>query len=117
MEHGRPDQIAVAIHHGVCTAEFVRFFGVQCRVNSSEDYISAATARHSSDLVTTQRVPGVDADADSVAFLDLSGSIGFSVSSTSTGSPKELGLAAAMANNHRGVITAVPNDTSLGLTG
>ncbi len=39
-----------------------------------------------------------------------------SVSSTIRGVPKRSGVAAASTYNHRGVITAVPNDKSLGLT-
>jgi hypothetical protein len=43
-------------------------------------------------------------------------SIGSSVSSTISGSPHILGVAAARTYSHRGVMTATPKDTWLGFT-
>src|SRR5579864_654105 len=47
---------------------------------------------------------------------NVSKSIFSRVSSTSTGSPNSLGVAPASTYSQRGVITAVPKETSLGLT-
>src|SRR4029453_102313 len=44
------------------------------------------------------------------------GSNDSSVSSARMGSPKRAGVAAASTNIHRGVMTATPNEMSLGLT-
>src|ERR1039458_4355966 len=46
----------------------------------------------------------------------VSGTICSRDSSTRMGSPAICGVAAASTNSHRGVITAVPNELSLGLT-
>src|SRR6516162_8201169 len=46
----------------------------------------------------------------------VAGSICSRDSSTRTGVPADGGVAAARTNNHRGVITAVPKELSLGLT-
>src|SRR6185312_5251488 len=48
--------------------------------------------------------------------LMLSGTILSSDSSTRMGAPADSGVAAASTNSHRGVMTAVPNELSLGLT-
>src|SRR5579863_4452439 len=46
----------------------------------------------------------------------VSGTICSSDSSTRIGSPSSRGVAAASTNSHRGVITAVPKELSLGFT-
>src|SRR5580658_9100995 len=46
----------------------------------------------------------------------VSGTICSSDSSTRIGSPASRGVAAASTNSHRGVMTAVPKELSLGLT-
>src|SRR5262245_61891674 len=47
----------------------------------------------------------------------VSGSMVSSVSSTMTGSPQAVPVAEARTYSHRGVMTATPNDTLLGLIG
>ena len=78
--------------------------------------VRAALPRLAADLVPAQRVERVDADADDVAGAMASKSIGSSVSSMTLGSPYPRGVAAASTYSQRGVITAVPNEISLGLT-
>ena len=84
-------------------------------VNAAEDDPGAALARHPADFVAAQRIARMDADADDVARGDLVMSMGSSVSSTRWGSPHCVPVAAARTYSHRGVMTATPNDTWLGL--
>src|SRR5437867_3372149 len=43
------------------------FFGKERGVNTSEDDIRPALARHSSDLIATERISRMDADADGIS--------------------------------------------------
>jgi hypothetical protein len=51
-------------------AALQRFFGVERGVNTAKDNPCAALARQSADLVATQGVAGVNADADKVSRPD-----------------------------------------------
>ena len=42
-------------------------------MNAAEDDVGAACTRDLSDFVATQRIPGVDPDADDIARSDLPG--------------------------------------------
>ena len=76
----------------------------------------AALARLPADRVAAQGVAGVDADADDVARLDS-----FEVDRLERLVAEHgiaetpAGVAAASTYSHRGVMTAVPKETSLGL--
>ena len=115
-QHLTPDVIAIAPRHRVRAAELDRLVRIERRVNAAVDDVRAALARRAPDFVAAQRVAGMDADADDVAGCTLAGSNRSSVSSTMTGSPKRSGVAAASTKSQRGVMTAIPNDTSLGFT-
>jgi hypothetical protein len=46
---------------------------VERRVNTAEDDVRAARTREPSDFVTTQRIPGMDSDADDIAWGHVCG--------------------------------------------
>jgi hypothetical protein len=62
-----PDHVAVALDHAVRAAELCRLFRKERRVNAAVHDPRASLAREASDFVATQRVPGVNPDADHVA--------------------------------------------------
>ena len=94
----------------------MRFFGIQSGVNSAKDHECAAFPRYLADLISAERVRSVDPDPDGIARMNASSDrAGARVSSTRIGSPSDDGVAAASTYCQRGVITAVPNDTLLGL--
>ena len=68
------------------------------------------------NLVAAQRITGSGADPDHVTGVEVLKSSGSSVSSVMTGSPYWRGVAPAMTNNQRGVMTPTPKETWLGLT-
>ena len=84
-------------------------------MNAAEDDPGAALARQPADLVAAQRVAGVDADADDVARRELRGVDGVErfVHEVRIAPPSP--VAAASTYSQRGVMTATPNETSLGL--
>jgi hypothetical protein len=116
VEDRWPDEIAIAGDHGVSAAMLAHFVREQRRVNAAEHHICSSCARCLTDPISAQRIPCMDADADHVARLHESSSIGSRVSSTRSGVPWRAGVAAASTYCQRGVMTAVPKDTSLGLT-
>src|SRR5437762_8042813 len=95
------------------TTKLMRFVRIERGVNPSEHDISAAPACDLPDFIAAQRIGRVDADAHNVARLNLvrvcrdKGLV--------QASPKIRGVAAASTYNQRGVMTAVPKETSLGL--
>src|SRR4030095_8203461 len=57
----------------VRTAEFMRFVGIKRGVNAAKHHESTGGPRAYPALVSTQRVPRVNADADDIARLDFTG--------------------------------------------
>src|SRR5581483_7803708 len=66
----RPDDVAVAPHHGMRRALDSRFVWKQRRVNPAVDDVRAARPDLAADFVPAKRVAGVDADADDVPGID-----------------------------------------------
>ena len=97
-------------------AELVRLVRIERRVNAAEDHPGAALPRDPPHLMAAQRIGGVDADADDVAGLDGLGYNGFQRLVNDQRIAILRGVAAASTYSHRGVITPIPNATSLGLT-
>ena len=112
-----PDGVAVALDDGGGAAELVGFLGIERGVDAAEDHRGAGRLGGAADLVAAQRVAGVDADADDVTRLDrreverLERFVG-----DDAGRRTPAGVAAAMTNSQRGVMTPTPNETWLGLT-
>src|SRR5262249_47159064 len=69
-DHLLPDQVAVAAYDGVGSSLSCRFVGKERRVNAAEHHPCAARAHLASDLIPAERVAGVDANADDVAFAN-----------------------------------------------
>ena len=67
VEHDRPGHVAVALHHRVRAAKALRFLGVERGVNAAVDHDRAARPGLGPDLVATQGVAGVNAQADHVS--------------------------------------------------
>jgi hypothetical protein len=84
-------------------------------VDAAVDDPGAALAGHAADLVAAQGVAGVDADADDVAGLDAFGDDLLEGFVDQDGVAGGAGVAAARTKSHRGVMTAVPKELSLGL--
>src|SRR5262249_3633132 len=59
----RPDHVAVAAHDCVRSSLACRLVGEQCRVNTAENHPRAARADLTPDLIPTERVTGMDANA------------------------------------------------------
>ena len=108
-----PDQVAVALHHGVRLAALERLLRKQRGVNAAVHDPGAALAGHAADLVAAQRVAGVDADADDVAGRDCRWIDRLERFVDENGIADTSGVAAASTNSHRGVMTAVPKELSL----
>ena len=109
-EHLRPDDVAVAFDDGVRAAEVdapppgTASRGCRRRPPSPRALASVP------DFVAAQRVAGVNADADDVAWLDVSRASDSSVSSTMRGVPHAAGVAPASTNSQRGVMTPTPKE-------
>ena len=71
--HPRPGDVAVALHHGVGSAQLVRFLWVECGVNAAEDDVGPARARQPADFIPAQGVGRMDPDPHDVAPLELGG--------------------------------------------
>ena len=115
-EEAAPGDVAVALDDGVGFAMGEGLFGEKGGVDSAVDDDGAAGVGEAADLVAAEGVAGVDADADDVAGRMVAGSSCSMDSSTRMGSPITRGVAAARTKSQRGVMTAVPNELSLGLT-
>jgi hypothetical protein len=99
----------------VRSSQLKGLFGIQCGVNSTENYVRSLAPRHFVNLVTAQRARGMNANPDRIARVNRGRIYLRKVSSTKTGSPKLLGVVAASTYCQHGLLTAVPNDTLLGL--
>src|SRR5205823_687967 len=67
LDDARPDDVAVAAHDRVRLTVSRGFVRKQRGMNAAEDDPGAALAHLASDLVTAERVAGMNADADDVA--------------------------------------------------
>ena len=65
-----PDHIAIALYHGVRSAQFRRFLRIERRVNSAENDSRALCASRVADLISPQSVAGVNTDAHHIPSLD-----------------------------------------------
>jgi hypothetical protein len=54
----------------MCVSKLAAFIRIQRGMDPPEDHRGAARTRRAADLVATQRIAGVDADADDVTTLD-----------------------------------------------
>src|SRR2546423_13163688 len=72
-QHLCPDDVAVTFYDGVSAAQLMSFVRIESGVNSSENYVRASIPCHFPDFVPTERIRGVDSDADNIARLDLVG--------------------------------------------
>jgi hypothetical protein len=70
IEYDRPDDVAIAPHHGVRAAKAVCLVRVQAGMNPTEDHGCASSACGGADLVAPKRIAGMNADADDIARLD-----------------------------------------------
>lgn len=61
-QHLRPNDISVTFHYGVGRPELVRLLRVEAGVNAAEDHVGALFSGSASDLVSAERVAGVDSD-------------------------------------------------------
>src|SRR4051794_21359967 len=111
----RPHEIAIPFDDGVRSAVLERLLGKERGVNAAEDDPRAALARQPSDFVAAPRVAGVDADADHVAAGDRVELDPIECLVNEMWITHSVGVAAASTYSHRGVMTATPNDTWLGL--
>src|SRR5690349_641756 len=68
-----PDQVAIALHHGVRLPELLRFIRVKTRMNAAEDDECSAGTRQPANLKSAQRIGSVDADPNDVARLYVFG--------------------------------------------
>ena len=71
VDHRAERVVAVAADHGVGAAEIVRLVRKERCVDAAEYDLGPALTRGAPDLVATQRIARVDADADDVARLHL----------------------------------------------
>ena len=111
-----PGEIAVAGDHSVRLAALEGLFRKQGGVNAAVDHPGAPAARHPAHGVAAQSIAGCTLMPTMSPGWMVSGTICSSDSSTRMGSPATRGVAAASTNSHRGVMTAVPKELSLGLT-
>jgi hypothetical protein len=75
-EHLCPNDIAITLYYGMGCAEFMGLVGIQGSVNATEDDIGAAFACQFADLVSPERIGGVDANANDISSLNSSGIYG-----------------------------------------
>jgi hypothetical protein len=68
-EHDRPDDITIALDHGMGSSKLVRLIGVQRRVDATKDNRRASLPGEGTDLVAAKRIAGVNPDAHDVARL------------------------------------------------
>src|SRR5579863_4190538 len=68
-----PRDVAITLDHRVRAAEFERFIGIKSRVDSAKDYKCAPAARHLANLVTAQRVRGMNSNADRISRVNRVG--------------------------------------------
>src|SRR5580692_1104877 len=68
-----PRDVAVTLDHRVRAAEFERFVGIKSGVNSAKDYKCAPAARHLANLVTAQRVRGMNTNPDRISRVNRVG--------------------------------------------
>src|SRR5271165_6070672 len=73
LQHSCPDDVAVALHHGMSASEFERFFGIESGVNAAVNDIRPTSARSAADFVAAERIAGVNANADDIALMDRGG--------------------------------------------
>src|SRR5437879_8668842 len=59
----RPNQIAVAFHHGMSAAPLQSLVRIKRGVDASKNHESSAVSRHLSQRIPAQRVAGMYADA------------------------------------------------------
>ena len=76
----------------------------------------SARAGHLAHRIAAERIAGVYADAHNIAGLDALRHNLLERLIDEDRVTSNLGVAAASTNNHRGVITAVPKELSLGFT-
>jgi hypothetical protein len=57
----------------VRAAEFERFVGIKGGVNSAEDYIGSLAARQFANLVTAQRISGMNTNPDRISRVNRVG--------------------------------------------
>ena len=96
----------------MCASECMGLGRIERRVNAAEDDVGAARTRELSDFVATQRIRRYGSRYPTTSpGASCAASKGSSVSSATIGSPHREGVAAASTYSHRGVMTAVPNDT------
>lgn len=62
-----PRKVAVTLDHCVRSSPLKGLFGIQCGVNSTENYVRSLAPRHFANLVTAQRVRGMNANPDRIA--------------------------------------------------
>lgn len=72
-DHRCPYQIAIAFDHAVCAAKFERLVGKERGVNPAEDHVRAASACDLSDLITSQRICGMNSNSYNVAAINARG--------------------------------------------
>ena len=111
-----PRKIAVTFHHSVSIAATQGFFGKQRSVNTAVYHPRAASARHPADLIPTQSITCMYADADYISRHDAFRHNLLQRLIDKDGISRRFGVAAARTNSHLGVMTAVPNELSLGFT-
>jgi len=70
LQHGRPDEVTVSLDHRMRPSNAVRLLRIECGVNSAEDDVGTALPCQSPNLISTQRIPRMDADADDISTLD-----------------------------------------------
>ena len=61
-----PDNIAIAFYHRVCASKFKRFLGIKRGMNPAKDNVRAPAPCDLPNLITAQRIDGVNADSDHV---------------------------------------------------
>ena len=70
-EHLRPHYISVAFDNCVGTTQFLRFKGIESRVDASENHVCATITSDSPNLVPTKCIRGVDAYPDNISGLNV----------------------------------------------
>ena len=117
MQRFRPDQVSVALDNGMRAPQFQSFLRIQGRVDSAKNNEGASFARDPADRVAAQRVSSMNSYSYCVSWLDPSRIQALqSLIADLWIAVRRAGVACASTYSQRGVITAVPNDVSLGLT-
>ena len=70
VDDAPPHPVAVSLHHRMRAAELVRLVRVERGVDPSVDHFCAGGVGGASDFVSSERVTGMDADADDVSGAD-----------------------------------------------